>query len=406
MLIILLSLQICVDALNRGNLTGQAAIPDIPGISGTSAILGIDGHEPNSSFTMIFTQDFFIPFFKSSELEIYERVNVSELNSNELSEGLIVRTRTGSDLGPMDFYSQTKSEVGILKLPDISDPATLVSLASMSSNAYVESRLGDGWIHVGSRYRHLRRFGWYQDGLRGHVFMDVSRKIVVLAFKGTSTQLTAGSRDTVDNDKYNDNLMFSCCCTANSYAWTDLVCDCESELYHCSNSCVAHELNKNNTYYQASLAMYRHVKQTYAWADIWITGHSLGGALASLVSQTYIAPAISFESPGELLSAGRLGLPSDQSSDELVFNIGNTADPIFMGVCNGPLAVCSIAGYALETGCHSGYECIYDTVKDNGTVLSIGYHRITAVIEIIKAYNRGPVCVRRECVDCYSWTMD
>ena len=48
----------------------------------------------------------------------------------------------------------------------------------------------------------------------------------------------------------------------------------------------------------------------YPGADIWIIGHSLGGAISSLLVATFGAPVVSFESPGEALAARRLHLPT------------------------------------------------------------------------------------------------
>jgi hypothetical protein len=45
-------------------------------------------------------------------------------------------------------------------------------------------------------------------------------------------------------------------------------------------------------------------------ANIWVIGHSLGGALASLLGVTFGAPVVTFEAPGERMAAQRLHLPS------------------------------------------------------------------------------------------------
>jgi len=45
-------------------------------------------------------------------------------------------------------------------------------------------------------------------------------------------------------------------------------------------------------------------------SNIWLIGHSLGGALASLIGITFGVPVVTFESPGEKMAARRLHLPS------------------------------------------------------------------------------------------------
>ena len=48
-------------------------------------------------------------------------------------------------------------------------------------------------------------------------------------------------------------------------------------------------------------------------SNIWIIGHSLGGALASLLGATFGAPVVTFECPGDRLASTRLHLPSPVS---------------------------------------------------------------------------------------------
>ena len=51
----------------------------------------------------------------------------------------------------------------------------------------------------------------------------------------------------------------------------------------------------------------------YPEANIWLIGHSLGGAVAALIGATFGAPTVSIEAPGERMAARRLHLPSPVS---------------------------------------------------------------------------------------------
>lgn len=85
--------------------------------------------------------------------------------------------------------------------------------------------------------------------------------------------------------------------------------------------------------------MYIDIADEYPEATIWLTGHSLGGAVASLLGQTFGIPAVTFESPGDRLASQRLHLPHEPGAGNLpIFHFGHTADPIFIGVCTVGIA--------------------------------------------------------------------
>jgi lipase ATG15 len=149
-------------------------------------------------------------------------------------------------------------------------------------------------------------------------------------------------------------------------------------------------------------------------ADIWFAGHSLGGSSASLVSLTYGLPVVTFEAPGEAMPAKRLGLPTppgyhlgahQQRASTGGYHFGHTADPIFMGTCNTYSSVCTIAGYAMQSVCHTGQTCTYDTVGDLGWRVGAGTHRIVSVIkDVIEKYPEPALCEpMSDCTDCFSW---
>lgn len=295
--------------------------------------------------------------------------------------------------------------------PNITDRDTVISLALMSSNAYVRIPQTGDWRNVTQPWNETEPedFGWDGDGIRGHVFYNELENIVVLSIKGTSAQGLPGSGEdeTTGNDKVNDNLLFSCCCARVSYLWTT-VCDCYVKSYTCDESCLEKELMRKDRFYSTIIDIYKGVLEEYPDAAIWVTGHSLGGALASLLGRTFGLPTVAFESPGELLASKRLHLPFPPglpSYMEGIWHFGHNADPIFMGTCNGASSSCSLAGYAMETACHTGRVCIYDVVNDKGWRVNMFNHRIHKVIdEVLLGYDQAAKCVEPEpCVDCYNW---
>ncbi|KTW28307.1 triglyceride lipase ATG15 [Pneumocystis jirovecii RU7] len=294
-------------------------------------------------------------------------------------------------------------------IPDIEDKQTVISMAEIANNAYIDIPKTGDWIEVGKGIDVLNDDVWDKNVLHGHVFADNQNKTVIIALKGTSPELF-GLHDisTGTKDKINDNLLFSCCCGRVSWTWTP-VCDCFNGAYSCDQQCLEKELLDESHYYNIALNIYYNVSNVYPDSNIWMVGHSLGGALSSLVGLTFGLPTVTFEAPGEKLAAKRLhlplppGLPDNESH---VWHFGHTADPIFMGTCNGPTSTCWYGGYAMETRCRSGLSCIYDVVNDKGWRVAIGTHRIRQVIDIIKDYKDVAKCFsQKDCMDCLEWNF-
>ena len=297
--------------------------------------------------------------------------------------------------------------------PNVTDRETILSLAKAAADAYVETRKDAEWEDVRGSLNYSQSFGWQGDGLRGHIFADTNNATILVGLKGTSPAVFDGE-GTTTKDKVNDNLFFSCCCAqGGQYFWRQ-VCDCSSATYTCNQTCLVQALKNDNRYYRAAIELYSNVTELYPDSNIWITGHSLGGSVGSLLGTTFGIPTVTFEAPGEALAASRLGLPAPPGSDPKrpatrkytgTYHFGHTADPVFMGTCNGATAACTLGGYAMESQCHTGQQCIYDTVTDLGWRVGIGYHKIHNVIDnVLSKYDTIPQCVSdNECVDCFNW---
>ncbi|KAJ3020513.1 UNVERIFIED_CONTAM: putative lipase atg15 [Siphonaria sp. JEL0065] len=335
-------------------------------------------------------------------------------------------------------------------IPDHTDRETVLNLGLMAFNAYYEPDSAewlpiDGWLPKDG-------FGSTKSAIRGHIYkaLDPRLKIITVVIKGTSLQTPFQGGKTGANDKLNDNLMFSCCCGKAGWSWR-AVDGCA-----CANSAA--------TECKSDAAM-----DMYPLSTVWTTGHSLGGSLASLVALTFDLPAFTFEPPGDFQFAKRIGLlppapPSFQSTstsldiqfttsprkidsgnenwDDFletleIYQFGNDGDPIYLGTCmSGIYSSCWLGGYAIETKCHLGKECVYNMDKDGkkpgggagglnsdkslvlqnqekedteiGSLAkeSINNHGIQFVLDsFLRKWEYVPECkVRRACVDCETWS--
>ncbi|KAJ9606893.1 putative lipase atg15 [Cladophialophora chaetospira] len=324
-------------------------------------------------------------------------------------ESYLQHARLSGGPAVLDASLWTLDEV---KGPNISDKDTVINLAIMAANAYNPAPGLGEWENVTQGYNRSTPFGWEGDGLRGHIFANEGNETVIISLKGTSPAVFDGD-GTTTKDKLNDNLFFSCCCgQGGSYFWHQ-VCDCQTSTYTCNSTCVVKALRHENRYYRAAIDLYTNVTELYPDSNVWLAGHSLGGSVTALLGLTFGLPTVTFEAPGEDLASKRLGLPAPPSSDPHkprtkytgAYHFGNTADPVFMGTCNGATATCTLGGYAMESQCHTGKQCIYDTVSDYGWRVGIGNHKIHNVIDnVIKMYKTVPACEPDdECVDCYNW---
>ena len=215
---------------------------------------------------------------------------------------------TARDYGTSPFLTPATWTSDEVLGPNITDKETVLNLALMAANAYDADRSDPDWVDVGRGFNSSSRFGWENDGLRGHVFVDEMNSTIVISIKGTTIVVFEGA-DTATNDKENDNLLGSCCCgQGGQYLWRQ-VCLCKTSVYTCNQTCLTKSLRKPNLYYQASLELYGNITKLYPNSNVILVGHSLGGVVASLLGLTFGVPTVTFEAYGQALAAKRLGLP-------------------------------------------------------------------------------------------------
>ncbi|CAE6466565.1 unnamed protein product [Rhizoctonia solani] len=299
--------------------------------------------------------------------------------------------------------------------PDVTDRETLQQLARMTANAYAQKGKPNWW-EMSERWNESFPFGWEpdEDGFRGQVFVSQDENIVVMSIKGTSLWTPVGDK-TSKKDKLNDNLLFSCCCARVDWTWHwQTVCNCYSGYNHCDQTCLSSSLMLDSLFYNVGLDLYANLTAMYPDANIWLTGHSLGGSLAALLGATFGVPTVTFESPGERLASTRLHLPSPPGlpySEHPITHVWHTGDPIPDGRCVGPTSLCAKAGYALETRCRNGKHIVYDTATRKKWAPSIARHRIGVIIKDIlnEDWDKDrpvPEAVPYDdCEECAKWTF-
>ncbi|KAJ3822915.1 Lipase [Lentinula raphanica] len=321
-----------------------------------------------------------------------------------------------------DDPSDVDSDWDIVHLngPDVQDLHTLAQLARMSGNAYALGPSEKNWYELDGAWNISFPFGYEdaQDGFRGHVFLSSDNSTIVLAIKGTTIQ-----GPTSKKDKFNDNLLFSCCCARVDFSWVfRQVCDCYSGSWRCDNTCLSNALVEDSLFYTVGLDLVNDLQALYPSANLWLVGHSLGGALASLLGSTFGLPAVAFESPGERLAASRLGLPfpsspqsppeSDMRDGRLIpslspsIHVYHTADPIPQGTCTGSFSPCAQVGYALETHCHLGKSIVFDSVTELGWKVDVRRHTIREVIGLMEMWDQESSTVLEPAYGLEDWLGD
>lgn len=261
-----------------------------------------------------------------------------------------------------------------------------------------------------------------EDSVHAYLFSDENYNTNVVAFKGTTIYWDTPNlyfTPRVTTDKLNDNLYFSCCYYAESSIFDkdDCICtetpgSCDLSPFQksCYKTCYRNSTNFEWNYLNISKTIVESVVN-FIPQDKEITlftGHSLGGFLSTMMGIVYNKHVVTFESPGGKHYLDLVGLDYTEKQLDNIYHFGHNADPVFTGRCNGIFSWCYLGGYIMNTKCHIGNVCEYDSIGKLNMKESIYRHRIKDVItQVIEQWNETlPECEqRRNCIDCDEWTF-
>ncbi|NDC95445.1 hypothetical protein EB118_15325 [bacterium] len=267
----------------------------------------------------------------------------------------------------------------------------VMQLAKLSSNVYLNNVMS-GYQTNFTNYTDL---SIDKNSVKAVLFTGVP-DVDVIAIKGTSMFDLYSCPNSIQfnylshhaNDKYNDNLFFSCC-------KLPFDCQCNSTLCTSCKNCYKKSLNFEINYIKLLHTIVKNYMHNNKKPVIF-TGHSLGGGLAAILANMYNKIAVSFQSPGDAHYIEMTDLPKN---DQHVYHFGHDADPIFTGNCG---STCSLFGYNIETKSHTGKTCNYPAQQKLGIRESIWNHKIQYIINNIIVHwdTDMPTCSRVECQDC------
>jgi len=109
--------------------------------------------------------------------------------------------------------------------PNVEDRETLLTLPKMTYNAYAERADPDRY-DLGENWSDHEPFGWEPDadGFRGYIFATPDRLWCFLSKAQLRPSPAGAPAVQLRKDKFNDNLLFSCCCCAGvEWKWTTVI---------------------------------------------------------------------------------------------------------------------------------------------------------------------------------------
>lgn len=266
--------------------------------------------------------------------------------------------------------------------------------------------------------------------IRAFLFSDPTNSFNVISIKGTTPPFISGNSDNYltfqrpqkqaysyysdvsKNDKLNDNLFFSCCFYKQSNLFYDH-CD-----YHfpvdsktCLQDCYKNSSSVPHNYHVIAFEIINKIKDIIDFdnSQVIFTGHSLGGVVATFLGLYFNKTTVTFETPGERHYLKQLFSEGDwqqliNRNDLSIYHFGHNADPIVNGNCGN---TCWLMGYNIDTRCHIGHTCIFNSKIKLGLSEFIWRHRLSWVINWIIPYweTEFPDCIyNATCDECQAWS--
>lgn len=285
-------------------------------------------------------------------------------------------------------------------LPNYNHRDVLYFFAAVSNVSY--SPPDQVWIPTNSNLT----VTYAADETRLHSYIFYSRQYneVVIGFKGTDF---FGS--TANNDLAQDWLMFSCCGESASavpfVGEPEPGCGCNNGQ-SCDVGCLYDCINQRNTYLREAIWIFNYARTQYPDAAFFFTGHSLGGAMAQMLTVAVGYPAVTFEAPPTLHYARAMGyrINGTVNTHLPIFGFGAFNDAIFMG--GDACYPCAYAGSPIKTKCHLGYSCVWPLAQgiDYGwSMQTDAAHSINTVLPHVATLDIPTCYAYPDCADCAGW---
>lgn len=195
-----------------------------------------------------------------------------------------------------------------------------------------------------------------QYGLKAKAYLI--HNAIIISFRGSIINILGLSPE--NSEKFNknvDNNLFNCCkdkdCILNTKKTIEKYRYISDSIFHID-----------------------HITKVYPKKRIILTGHSLGGSLASIIGRIKKLDVLAFSSPGEKHISDLFS----KNSTSNIIHLGACSDSIYNGKCNSIDSSCSLMGYKIETKCHCGRTyCVGIDYVDN-----ILFHKISVLYYLMK----------------------